>query len=482
MAKSRLLLVPDNMVVKRLQFENPWWQTGDIDADFKKYEKRHYFYLFYSLVTQTSIRRAVVLMGPRRVGKTVMMQHAISDLLKIKKVRENKICLISLENPLFQNISLQELFGRAMTTIGNEDPKGWFVFFDEIQYMNDWEVELKVMVDSYPHTKFVVSGSAAAALKLASSESGAGRFTDFMLPPLTFSEYIDMTKNKHLIVTSSINWNNKPISYYSTNNIIRLNELFVDYINFGGYPEVIFHDQIKQNMGRYIKSDIIDKVLLQDLPSLYGIKNVQELNRFFTMLVFNTGNELSLQSLSQGSGINKETIVKYLTYLEAAFLIKQIYRIDNAGKKFERQTYAKIYLTNPSLRSALFSPLNENDDAIGHMVETAVYSQSLHRDSFKYYYARWHNGEVDMVHIDPGTLKPSWALEIKWSDNASVNNSDLNSILHFCKNNKLEECIMTTKTVTDSRLVNGIYVNLLPSAVYTYNAACNSIVQKRKIL
>jgi len=328
----------------------------------------------------------------------------------------------------------------------------------------------------------VVSGSAAAALKLASSESGAGRFTDFMLPPLTFSEYIDMTKNKHLIVTSSINWNNKPISYYSTNNIIRLNELFVDYINFGGYPEVIFHDQIKQNMGRYIKSDIIDKVLLQDLPSLYGIKNVQELNRFFTMLVFNTGNELSLQSLSQGSGINKETIVKYLTYLEAAFLIKQIYRIDNAGKKFERQTYAKIYLTNPSLRSALFSPLNENDDAIGHMVETAVYSQSLHRDSFKYYYARWHNGEVDMVHIDPGTLKPSWALEIKWSDNASVNNSDLNSILHFCKNNKLEECIMTTKTVTDSRLVNGIYVNLLPSAVYTYNAACNSIVQKRKIL
>lgn len=59
------------------------------------------------------------------------------------------------------------------------------MFFDEIQYLKSWEVHLKALVDRYPNLKFVASGSAAAALRLKSNESGAGRFTEFLLPPLT---------------------------------------------------------------------------------------------------------------------------------------------------------------------------------------------------------------------------------------------------------------------------------------------------------
>ena len=70
---------------------------------------------------------------------------------------------------------------------------GCYFFFDEVQYLKEWENYLKTMVDSYHDTKFVVSGSAAAALMRKSQESGAGRFTDFVLPPLTFAEFIDMT-------------------------------------------------------------------------------------------------------------------------------------------------------------------------------------------------------------------------------------------------------------------------------------------------
>ena len=59
-------------------------------------------------------------------------------------------------------------------------------------------------------------------------------------------------------------------------------EQFIHYLNFGGYPEVVLSEKIQGDMGRYVKNDIVDKVLLRDLPSLYGIKDVQELNRFFT--------------------------------------------------------------------------------------------------------------------------------------------------------------------------------------------------------
>jgi uncharacterized protein len=331
MVKS-LIPISNDLIINRMKFENPWWITGDIDFDYVVLKRRLYFDLFYKLVEEVDVKRAVVLMGPRRVGKTVLMHHAIDQLLT-EKVPQRNICFINIENPLYLNIGLEELFALARQSAGNENPKGWYVFFDEIQYLKDWETHLKVLVDSYPQTKFIVSGSAAAALKLRSNESGAGRFTDFMLPPLTFIEYLNLKDiDSELMFESKMNWNGKQVKYFNTKKISTLNNHFVDYINFGGYPEVIFNQKIQANLSRYIKSDIIDKVLLRDLPSLYGIQNVQELNAFFTMLVYYTGNEVSLDTLSKNSGVNKPTLKKYLEYLEAAFLIKQIHRIDDCGK------------------------------------------------------------------------------------------------------------------------------------------------------
>ena len=92
----------------------------------------------------------------------------------------------------------------------------------------------------------------------------------------------------------------------------------------------------ESNPGRYIRNDIIDKVLLRDLPSLYGIQDVQELNSLFTTIAYNSGNEFTYDNLSETSGVSKNTIKKYIEYLEAAFLIRVIHRIDINAKKFKR--------------------------------------------------------------------------------------------------------------------------------------------------
>jgi len=76
--------------------------------------------------------------------------------------------------------------------------------------------------------------------------------------------------------------------------------------------------------GMYIE---LDKVLLRDLPQLYGIKDIQELNSLFTLLAFNTAEEVALEPLSKRSGVGKQTIQKYIEYLEAAFLIKRVFRV-----------------------------------------------------------------------------------------------------------------------------------------------------------
>lgn len=110
----------------------------------------------------------------------------------------------------------------------------------------------------------------------------------------------------------------------------------------------------------------VEKVLLRDLPSLYGISDIQELNKLFLHIAFRSGNEFSYETLSSEAGIKKDTIRKYLEYLEyleAAFLIKVVNRIDQNAKKMQRVTSMKIYLTNPTLRCALYTPISENDDA-----------------------------------------------------------------------------------------------------------------------
>ncbi len=476
---KKILLNPfsPDLITDRLRFENPWWVTGKTDEDYNEKKRRLYFNLFAPMVTDRSIKRAVVLMGPRRVGKTVLMQHTIQHLLDAG-IPPLKIAFINIENPIFNKIGLDELFTQARQAAGDTESKGWYVFFDEIQYLKDWEIHLKVMVDSYPGAKFIVSGSAAAALKLKSDESGAGRFTDFRLPPLTFNEYIHLKGLEQLIVPSSMVWEGSETHFSGTRNIKELNNHFIDYINFGGYPEVIFSEKIRADPGRYIRSDIVDKVLLRDLPSIYGIQDVQELNSLFTTLAYHSGNEVSLDSLSKASGVEKYTLRKYIEYLEAAFLIRIVNRIDDSAKKFVRTNFYKIYLTNPSLRSALFSPIQATDDFMGAMVETTIFSQWMHREWFTPWYARWKNGEVDMVALDARKLKPLWALEIKWSNRFYEKPGDLKNLLLFCKQNGLKTALVTTIDKEGKKSMNGIDLIYVPASLYAYVVGNNSLEQK----
>ena len=254
----------------RLRADNTWWNGAGIREDYSRLRPRAYFERFAELVEQTGVRRAVVLMGPRRVGKTVLLHHVIDRLLGSGNYAPHDIGYASLDQPLYARLSIEELAEEVRQASGNPSgPRA--LFLDEIQYLADWERHLKAFVDAHPDIRCVVSGSAAAALRLKSMESGAGRFTDFLLPPLTFHEYLDLQGIEGLVELVSDR-------DYRVVDVEELNRHFVDYVNFGGFPEAVFSPAIRGDPTRYIGADIVDKVLLRDLPSLYGIQDVQELN------------------------------------------------------------------------------------------------------------------------------------------------------------------------------------------------------------
>jgi len=446
----------------RIAAENAWWKTpGRVHEQYDSFKPRAYLDPFMTLVAGMGVRRAVVLMGPRRVGKTVLIHHAIKQLIESSRVDPSHLVYFSVDHPLFNNLSLEEML-QAYTDEMDVDYRRAHVyaFFDEIQYLRDWEVHLKSLVDSYPNLHLVVSGSAAAALRLRSVESGAGRFTDFFLPPLTFSEYLALLEMGDLVKFD------ESVNDYHTRDIEMLNEHFLRYINHGGYPEALFFKQIQEDPGRYIKADIIDKVLLRDLPSLYGIGDIQELNRLFTILAFNTAGEISLDDLSRGTGVAKNTLKKYIEYLEAAFLVKVVHRVDRAAHRFQRATSFKVYLTNPSMRAALFAPITDGHEDIGSLVETAVFAQWFHwRQTL--YYARWKSGEVDLVQLNP-EQRVEQVIEVKWSDRYPDHPQELKALLSFCGAHDLDQAVVTTRTILRDVEYRGLNLKFIPASLYCY--------------
>ena len=490
------MAIPLREIVSSVTTENPWWNSAGISQRYEKMGRRAYFVPFHQLVTKWNVNRAVILLGPRRVGKTVMTQHLISRLIK-DGVSPSDIMYVSIDTPTYTGQSLEFFVNlqKERTAESGEGKK--VIIFDEIQYLPQWEQHLKSLVDKNPDIKFIASGSAAAALKLASVESGAGRFTDFMLPPLTFSEYLNFIGMESLVrfegpetERSSPGQTNYPLC----NDIQTLNKEFINYINYGGYPEAVVSEDIRMDAARYIKNDIIDKVLLRDLPQLYGITNIQELNNLFTSIAYHTGQEMSLESLSKNSGISKPTITKYIEYLEAAFLIFRVRRVDHLAKTFARERTFKVYLTNPSMRAALFSPVDELNENFGSLVETAIYSQWFHAfNRNDLHYARWSrsgqkktklgdHGEIDLVHVSNG-MKPNWVVEIKWSDGAYKRREDWSSIEEFvAANGSINSGSFTTISARETRMIGSVPFNILPASVYCYTVGRNTMRTRDRYL
>ena len=455
-------------LVRNLIEDNPWWldPTRNLAAGYTKY--RAYFCAFQDLVSLWGVRRSVVLMGPRRVGKTVMLFQLIQSLIE-SQFPSGRIFFASLDTPAYQGMPLEELLQLYLKEKGCGPHERSVVIFDEVQYLKDWEVHLKALTDRYPNIRFIASGSAAAALKLKSRESGAGRFTDFHLPPLSFAEFLDFSDSEELVQPNLA----RP-GFYQTDNISELNACFINYLNYGGYPETVLNPEVQKAPRRFLRQDVIDKVLLRDLPILYGIQDVQEMNRLLAFLAYHSGKEISLKSLSENSGASKNTITRYLEYLEAAFLILRVNRVTDTGKHFSRQTNFKVYLTNPAMRAALYAPLKPDDNvAIGHMAETAIFSQWFHSPQLHLlHYARWDKKEkeqeVDIVALDPNTLKPKWAYEIKWSDKYVGHANRLTGLINFAQRNNLHRVGASSKSLTGEDVIGDITITHFPCALHCY--------------
>ena len=442
-------------VIKLLYSYNPWWRTGIMPQDMLKPTKRSAYFESVRWLENTSVRRFVLLSGARRVGKTTIMYQIIQSLLD-KGVQPKKIMYVSFDHPILKSYSIEELVEMYVTNISPND--NCWLFFDEIQYTDDWELYLKVFYDSKPHFYITATGSASPVIEKGAGNSGVGRWNIIRVPTLSFYEYCkladinDVPKIDIDVVPTSLVSMNKKGQREIMHMLEPLQKHFARYLAVGGFPELVLYGD-DFNAQRILREDVIDKVLKRDIPSLFNIRNSTILEKVFLYLCFNSSNIINTSTISKElDGTPRATIDSYIEFLERANLVYRSMPVGLAGKMILKSA-PKIYIADPAIRNAVLmisiDDLVSNADEMGLVAETAVYK---HLASFYYplhasvgYYRK--SGRVSKE-IDVVVDYPAGKIltEVKYREKPLIKPEDAIVELANSEKDKVLAAIVVTKT------------------------------------
>ena len=315
-----------------------------------------------------------VIMGIRRCGKSVLLLQII-DELKEKGIPESQIIYINFENEDYNFIKNDiDLHNYIKEKIINEEK--YYLFFDEIQNIKDWEKAINSFKAS-KNVSIFITGSNSDLLSGELATHLAGRYVSFKLYPLTFSE---VCKLKNL------------------NEKKDIEDAFDDYITWGGMPQrFVLTDEMQT---RTYLSDVYDSIVLKDIIARFGIKDIDLFNRIVEYIVTTPSQNFSAESLSKyfankdNREVSKVTLYNYLEYMTKAMLINKADRYDIRGKRILSGKY-KYYLTDLGIGQVKNIGKRQQ---LGAYLENIVYNELISR-GYDVKVGNLEKGEVDFIAI-----------------------------------------------------------------------------------
>lgn len=315
---------------------------------------------------------AVVLLGPRQVGKTTLAleiaEQRPSVYLDLERDADRRV----LTEP---DLYLDEQVGKL-------------VILDEVQQMPDLFKNLRGQIDMRRRKgartgQFLLLGSASNVLLHQSAESLAGRVRYIEMPPLLLDE---VGEN-------------------------RLNDLWLR----GGFPDSFQADTDRESLAW--REDFLRTYLERDIPALGPRIPATTLRRFWTMLAHTQSGLLNAAALAEGLGVSGQTVGRYLDLLVDLMLVRRLLPWhENAGKRLVKSP--KVFVRDSGLVHALLG-LGSIESLLGHPVvggswegfciETLIAAAPA--GTLPYFYRTAAGAELDLVLRLPGDA--IWAIEIK---------------------------------------------------------------------
>ena len=328
---------------------------------------------------------AIVLYGARQVGKTTLTQELITNL-------PGKTLSINADESRYLSI-LSSRDSDAMKSL--IDPYD-LICIDEAQRIQDVSINLKILIDSFPHKKFIFTGSSSFELRSAVKESLAGRVMTYVLYPLWTRELKET----------------EGLSDYS------MQESLQSRLLYGSYPGV--HLKTTHEAKKILLKQIMDTSLLKDMTLFMKLDQEVIIYKLLQLLAYQIGQEVSMRELSTRLGVSAASIRVYLHVLEQSFIIFTLGGYSgNLRKEVTRNP--KVYFWDTGIRNALienFDGLDIRND-IGALWENFVISERLKQSAYtlpyppKTFFWRLYTGsEIDFIEKTPQSLA---GYEIKWS-------------------------------------------------------------------
>lgn len=341
------------------------------------YIKRAILDLLINHLDKTEI---TVIVGPRQVGKTYLMQQ----MLRKAQSQNRKTVYLNLDIEDHRHyLQSQSTFTDYLhLQLGSQNG---IVFLDEIQRKIDAGLFLKGLYDMGLPYKFVVSGSGSLDIKAHIKESLAGRKRVFEIPPISFPEFVHF-KTEYL-------YRKKLDEYFKveTSQTLRLIE---EYMKFGGYPKVILAPtagekkiEIQEIYSSYVEKDVI------------GLLQVEKSDTFSSLLKIigsQIGQLINVTELSSTLRLSHQTLQKYLWYLEQTYIIRKSTPF-HTNVRSEITKSPVYYFTDIGLRNyllGLFDIPEIPSMLAGHLFENTIYN---HLQKPVHFWRTTDGAEVDFV-------------------------------------------------------------------------------------
>jgi len=337
-----------NLLREDMERFNEWWFSGRIRKDLALPFKRHDF---PRVMESLKGRQILLVTGLRRVGKTTLMYQAIEKLLET--VDPDKILYFSFDESAVNPKEVLEFYEKKILMKPLEEVNRAFVFFDEVQYAENWPSVLKQFYDLYPNLKFFVFGSSSLLLSREAVEKLAGRFFFLKLKPLTFSEFLELKGVK-----------TDKMEIFSR----RIDAYFHDYLRKSGFPEIVDWES-EARIVEYIKNSVVDRVTLRDVPLIFKTRNMTLMGNIVKLILSSPGSIININSLSRTWGESKITISNYLKFLEVSLLIRPLSNFRPSFLSSSRKL-KKYYPVTPSMVFSNSQQIFESK--IGAVLETYV--------------------------------------------------------------------------------------------------------------
>ncbi|TAF09783.1 MAG: ATP-binding protein [Flavobacteriia bacterium] len=335
-------------------------------------------YLAANLEAKLHKGKVIVLIGPRQVGKTTLINSILKDKEYLFLDGDDNTVTETLANANTEILK---------SIIGNHK----YIFIDEVQRIPNIGLKLKIIVDQIKDVQVIVSGSSSLDINNVTQEPLTGRKFEFHMFPVSWKEF------------------ENSVGYMTAQQQLEIRLLY------GMYPDVI------NNLGAEyeILKNLVSSYLYKDILALAGIRKSDVLEKILRALAMQVGSEVSYNEIAQLVGVDKNTVNNYIDLLEKSFVI---FRLTSFSKNIRNEIKAnkKIYFYDNGVLNMLignFNALEFRQDK-GALWENFLVSERMKQLSYTqsiakpYFWRTTTQQEIDYIEINADKVS---AFEFKWA-------------------------------------------------------------------